>query len=75
MSWKYGLKKINNYYELAEIYGKDCYTADPECIREESPDAVIKLLKMMLKDLEENLTVIDLDWVDKDKRKRRRKKH
>ena len=59
MGWHYGLKKKDDYYTLAEIYGEDCYTADNLVIGGSTPQEIIENLELILKDLK-NPDIIDI---------------
>jgi hypothetical protein len=70
MNWVYGLKykKLKaskvlpefDWYEIAEIYEDNCYTATPLVISAESPEEVIELLEQITLDLKNNLKIVEV---------------
>lgn len=71
MTWKYGLKKYksNNsdnsdkdLYEITEIFGNSnnkSWVKDSLKVLGESPEEVIEILEVMLKDLKGDLAIVE----------------
>lgn len=56
MTWKYGFKKSDHGWKIAEIYADGCYALlDTDDWRFEEKEDAIESLKQILADLEEEL--------------------
>jgi len=70
MGWKYAIKKYkfldDTIYEITELCGEYGYSASPLRLVGESVDSVIEQLELMLKDLKENLEIIEVDSEDQE---------
>ncbi len=65
MNWQYGLvRNKQNFLYLSEIYHGECHS-DSLSIGGESSEEIIHKLEMILKDLKDNLLIIDeVDFED-----------
>jgi len=70
MGWRYGIKKYkfldDTIYELTELFDGYGYSVTPSRILGEDPKDVIEQLEMILKDLKENLEIIEVDPEDQE---------
>ena len=66
MNWKYGLKKYkssysdDDLYEITEIFDNNYWVEDSLEVLGDSPEEVIEMLELMLKDLKEDLVIIEV---------------
>ena len=67
MSWKYGvIKSEKDWFYLGEIYDYGSHTKEDyyKGISGESPEEIVEIVEMILKDLKDNLLVVEeIKWV------------
>ena len=70
MGWKYGIKKYESLgdevYEITELFEGYGYSVTPLRIVGEDVEDVIEQLELVLKDLKENLEIIEVDEEDQE---------